>query len=212
MDLILFGIQGSGKGTQGEFIAKEYGLKIFETGRELRAISQVDNMLGEKVKTIIDAGHLVPTEVVMEIIENFVNQLKPGEKAIFDGIPRSPEQAEAFNALMQKLGRDFRGLYIKISEEEALRRLTTRRMCKKCKSVYPVFYVENVCKKCGGELITRADDNISSIKNRLAAYRAETIPVIKEYQEKDLLTEVNGEQSIEDVTAESLEKLKPVYG
>lgn len=211
MDLILFGMQGSGKGTQSEFIAEKFDFKVFETGQELRSLAQEDSPLGHKIKEIIEAGHLVPTAVVIDIIKNFTSQLRPGVKALFDGIPRSIEQAREFNKLMHELNRDFSGLHIKISEEEALKRLTTRRICKNCKAVYPVFYKDTNCEKCEGELITRADDNVESIQNRLKAYRDETIPVIETYQAQELMIEINGEQPIEGVTQKIMEKLTPMY-
>ncbi|MBU1992689.1 MAG: nucleoside monophosphate kinase [Patescibacteria group bacterium] len=201
MDLILFGIQGSGKGTQGIFIAEKYGFEVFETGAELRKLSREDSELGRKVKEIIEAGNLVPNDVVMEIVENFTNKIEPGKNVLFDGIPRKIEQKESLDALLNRLERPFAGILIQISEEEALRRLTTRRLCKTCKTVYPASYGSDTCE-CGGKLITRTDDNPESIKTRLRAYASETVPVIEKYKEEGKMIEVNGEQPIEKVTEE----------
>lgn len=206
MDLVLFGIQGSGKGTQGKFIAEKFGFETFETGAELRKLAKEESELGKKVKGIIEAGHLVPNEVVMEIIENFMNRLPSGKKVLFDGIPRKMAQKKSFDALMTKLGREFAGILIQISKEEALRRLTTRRLCEKCKSVYPASYESSVCE-CGGKLTTRADDNPESIKIRLNAYENETTPVIEVYKKEGRMIEINGEQKIGEVTKETFEKL-----
>jgi adenylate kinase len=206
MDLVLFGIQGSGKGTQGKFIAEKYGFEIFETGGELRRLAKEDSELGRKVKEIIEAGHLVSNEVVMEIIENFMTNLEHGKNVLFDGLPRKMEQKESFDALMAKFGRNFMGLLINISKEEALRRLTTRRLCETCKSVYPSSYENENCE-CGGKLITRTDDNPESIKTRLDAYENETIPVINKYKEEEKMIDINGEQNIELVTEETFKKL-----
>ena len=199
MDIVLFGIQGSGKGTVGKAVAEKFGFKIFETGSALRALSQETSELALKVKSIIEAGHLVPNEVVMDIIENFMQGLQPGEKVLFDGIPRKMEQAESFDALMQKHGRDFTGIFIEVPDEVAVKRLLTRRICKNCKNVYPASYEEKTCQKCGGELITRSDDNPESIKNRLQAFFDETMPVIQHYQKMGKMKKVNGDESIEIV-------------
>src|SRR3989339_482598 len=136
MDLILFGRQGSGKGTQGKYLAERYNLISFVTGDELRKLAQENSTLGQKVKTIIEAGHLVSNEVVMEIIENFMSKFSENKNVLFDGIPRKPDQAQTFNALMQRLNRDFIGVIFEISEAMAIKRLTNRRICEKCKTIY----------------------------------------------------------------------------
>jgi adenylate kinase len=207
MDLIFFGMQGSGKGTLGKAVAEKYGMKIFETGGELRKLSSEDTELGKKIKSIIEAGKLVSNEVVMEIVENFLNTLKDDSPILFDGIPRKVDQAKSLNALLDKHNRVYKGLLLKIEESTALKRLTTRRVCKDCKAVYPVFYTKDNCE-CGGELITRSDDTPDSIKTRLQAFREETIPAIELYQ--DILITIDGEPSIEEVEKEAFKVLDTV--
>lgn len=196
MDLILFGMQGSGKGTLGKAVAKKYNLQIFETGGELRKLSQQDSDLAKKVKSIIEAGRLVPNDVVMEIVENFLKSLAPNTNVLFDGIPRKMEQAESLNVLLDKNGRTYKAVLLDIKEETAMKRLTTRRICKICKAVYPATYTADKCN-CGGELITRSDDNPEAIITRLKAFREETIPAINLY--KDKLIKIDGEPDIEEV-------------
>ncbi|MFA5829278.1 MAG: nucleoside monophosphate kinase [Candidatus Gracilibacteria bacterium] len=208
MDLVLFGIQGSGKGTLGKVLAEKYNLQIFETGSALRKLSQETTPLAQKVKSIIEAGHLVPTEVVMEIIEDFMNHLQPGSNVLFDGIPRKMDQAEAFDQLMQKHNRNFLGLLIDVSEEVAIKRLSTRRLCKNCKTVFPATYTQNTCEKCGGELITRTDDNPESIKIRLKAYFEETMPVIENYKKGSKMISIDGTENIEKVQILAFEALQ----
>lgn len=208
MDLILFGRQGSGKGTQSQIIAQRCGLHIFEAGAQLRRLAKEESELGHKVKSIIESGNLVPTEVVMEIIHDFIQNLPEGQAVLFDGIPRSMDQMEQLDELMQKEGRDFKGVLINISEEEALKRLTTRRICTQCKAVYPAFYTKEECEKCGGELQTRKDDTPDAIRVRLDTYTEKTLPVIQAYQSQNKLVDINGEQSIEDVTKDVLDALK----
>ncbi len=215
MDLILFGMQGAGKGTIGKAIATRYNLQIFETGGALRTLSQEDSELARKVKAIIEAGHLVPNEVVMEIVENFLNKLPPNTNVLFDGIPRKVEQANSLNALLDKNGRIYKGLLLDINETTALKRLTTRRICKACKTVYPVDFTGEKCtatlpndSTCGGELITRSDDNPEAIQTRLKAFRDETLPALELYQ--DNLIKINGEAGIAEVEKLAIEALDKI--
>lgn len=211
MDLVLFGMQGSGKGTQSKLIAERCNLQIFETGAELRRLAAEDSELGKKVKSIIEAGHLVPTEVVMEIIANFLHNLPAGKAALFDGIPRSDDQQKLFDELMAREGRSFMGLLIELSEAEAVKRLTTRRMCPECKTIYPAMYEKDVCEHDGSTLITRQDDTPDAIRVRLDTFLQKTVPVIEVYKTQGKMLIVNGEQSIEGVTKDSIEVLKPHF-
>ncbi|KKP39049.1 MAG: adenylate kinase, adenylate kinase [Candidatus Peregrinibacteria bacterium GW2011_GWF2_33_10] len=206
MDIILFGMQGAGKGTQGTIMAKKYNLAIFDTGAQLRALIQTDSLLAEKVKLIMNAGKLVPNEVVMELIENFMEANKSGG-ILFDGLPRNKEQEESFNSLISKHSRNLKGIYIDLSHEEAVKRLLGRRMCEKCKSIYPIAYSNDNCEKCGGNLVTRPDDNLDSIKTRLDTFKKETLPVIENYEKAGILTRIDGQQSIEKVSEDIFQAL-----
>ncbi len=205
-DLIFFGIQGSGKGTQGAIIAKEHDLTIFETGGALRSIASSGTELGNKVKEIIESGNLVTNSIVMDVIEDFLlNQAGEGA-VLFDGIPRSMEQKETFDALLQKIDRDnFMGVWIDISEQESKNRLLNRRICQNCKKVFPAKYTEENCDACGGELVKRSDDNEKAILARIENFMKETLPAIEKYQEEGKIIRIDGEQSIEKVT-EDIEK------
>lgn len=210
-DLILFGMQGSGKGTQGQLLAKQYELEMFETGGQLRKLAAEDSELGRKVKEITTAGKLVPNEVVMEIVENFLKNLPEDKHAIFDGIPRSEEQRVSLEAEFAKVGRRPIAVYIKLEEDEALKRLLGRKICSKCKAVYGVkdnLAEAAVCLKCGGELITRADDTEEAIRTRLKLYAEQTIPAIRQYEKEGRLIEVDGEQEVELVTSDIVEALR----
>lgn len=210
MDLLLFGIQGSGKGTQGKILKDYYAMAYFETGAELRRLASEDSELGHKVKEIIEAGHLVPNDVVMDIVENFMNTVPEGKGIIFDGIPRKMVQKETLDALLNKYEREFKCMNLDLTEELALERLTKRRICSKCKEVYPAKYDKNECEKCGGELITRTDDNAESIQVRLNAFTEETMPVINKYEEEGKMLHVDGSKSIEEVDAQLKEVLDPI--
>lgn len=123
-----------------------------------------------------------------------------GDKGvIFDGIPRKMEQKETFDALMEKLNRNFKAILVDVPKEEAIKRLTSRRICTECKEVYPAMYKGENCEKCEGTLMTRTDDNPESINTRIQAYFDETMPVIEKYKEENKLIPMDGDQSIEDV-------------
>lgn len=208
MDLIFFGMQGAGKGTLGKSVAEKYGMQIFETGAELRKLSQEDSELAHKVKSIIEAGNLVPNEVVMEIVENFMEHHAGDSPILFDGIPRKVEQAQSLNALLDKHDRQYKAVLIKIDRETALKRLTTRRIDPVTKKVYPADYPHEVSEE-GNKLVTRQDDNPEAIENRLKAFEEETIPAIELYQEK--LITIDGEPKIEEVEQNAFEKLDPLF-
>lgn len=207
MDLIFFGMQGSGKGTLGKSLAERYGMEIFETGAELRKLSQQDTELARKVKSIIEAGHLVPNEVVMEIVENFLNNLKSEKSVLFDGIPRKTEQANSLNSLLEKNGRTYRAVLLEIKKETALKRLTSRRICSSCKAIYPADYTKDNCEKCGSPLTTRADDVPEAIATRLKAFEEETVPAMNLYSN---IVVINGEPNIEEVKDLAFKALDPL--
>ena len=209
MDLIFFGMQGAGKGTVGKAVAAQYNLKIFETGGALRELAKEDSELGQKIKTIIESGKLVPNEVVMEIVEDFIGKLESGQSVLFDGIPRSTEQAESLNMLLAKNSREYKAVLINITETIALERLTTRKICSKCKTVFPAAYEKPTCNQCDGELMTRADDNPEAIKTRLEAFHNETEPAINLYNDK--MITIDGTTSIEEVTKNTINTLSTLY-
>ncbi len=208
MDLVLFGIQGSGKGTLGKALADAFELEIFETGAELRKLSKLDTELARKVKSIIEAGHLVPNTVVMDIIANFMAQLPSGKNVLFDGIPRNLEQAETFDTLLKKLNRSFIGLLLDLNQELALQRLGTRRLCLNCKTVYPAAYIKNTCEKCGGALGTRSDDNPESIAVRIKAFFNETTPVLDRYKKAEKMIVIDASKSIDEVKNDAIKSLQ----
>jgi len=205
MDLIVFGIQGSGKGTQGKVLAEKYDLKTFDMGGQLRQMIASNSPLGSKIKGIVDAGNLVDDDTIMEVVESFITTMPSEQAILFDGIPRTLKQSEKLLNLLNKNDRDAFAVLVKISEKEAINRTTKRRLCEKCKGIYPPSYKSDTCDHCGGRLIVRSDDNLESIQRRIDTYNTETVPVIKEFYERDHLIEVDGEQGIEDVSGEMVE-------
>jgi len=200
-NLVFFGIQGSGKGTQGAIVAKKFGMKIFETGGALREIIASGTTLGKKVKEIIERGDLVDNDIVMAVISEFLDNCGD-ELVLFDGIPRSMSQKESFDALLLEKGRKFVGILIDISEEEAKKRLLGRRLCSNCKKVFASNFEGDSCDDCGSELIRRSDDNEEAILKRIENFEKETMPAIKKYEEEGLLLRINGMQSIDEVSRE----------
>lgn len=177
MDLVLFGIQGSGKGTQAKMLAKEFGYHIFEAGGELRSIAASGTVLGETVKSYIDEGHLVPHKIIMEVVQNAVSKIPQDQKILFDGIPRDEDQMTDFNEIMKQADRPFQCVNILLSEEDAFARIADR------------------AQKEG-----RADDaDEEKIRRRMGLFHEKTEPVIRWYQSKDLLREVDGSGSIDEV-------------
>mgnify|MGYP001596990964 CR=1 FL=1 len=164
--------------------------------------------LGKKIKSIIEAGHLVPNEVVMEIAENFLKKKTKAAGAIFDGIPRNKEQNETFEALLEKNKREYTGIYFKLSRDEAETRLLRRRACVNCKNVYPAIYPkEKGCERCGGILAVRADDNPQSVRTRLDIFYKETLPVIEDWKTRGKILEIDASPTIEKITAQLLKNL-----
>ncbi len=200
-------MQGSGKGTQGKILAERYELKVFDMGGALRAMIASGSELGNLIKDTVEKGDLVSDDIIMKVVEQFLDAESKDANVLFDGIPRTMNQTEKLLAILSEHGRDAFALDIKISEKEAIERLTKRRMCTECKEIYPAFYKEDSCSECGGDLVTRSDDsNLDSINTRLKNFQDETMPVIEHFYEKDRLIEVDGEQAIPDVTEEMIDK------
>jgi adenylate kinase len=207
MDIILFGMQGSGKGTQGKILAERYNLVVFDMGSALRNMIASGSELGNTIKVTVEAGNLVSDDIIMAVVKEFLEKEAGDKDILFDGIPRTMNQAQKLLAILAEYGRNPFALHVKISEKEAVERLTKRRMCVNCKEIYPAFYKGDHCSECGGDLVTRSDDtNLDSVKTRLFNFQNETMPVIEDFYKKDRLIEVDGEQAIPDVTEEMIEK------
>ncbi len=205
-DLILVGKQGSGKGTQAKILAEKFGYKIFETGGALRAIAEENSALGREVKEITTRGDLVPNEVVMQIVADFLEKLAGEAPVIFDGIPRSDEQRVSLEKLLEIKGRSFRALEIKLSNEEALSRLTIRANCNDCQANFGSK--DDLCPVCGSTNVSRrADDNRESILKRLENFEKFTAPLLQVWNDGGKLVSVDGEQDVAAVTSSVLAEL-----
>ena len=200
MNIILMGCPGAGKGTQSAKLKEKFDLTHISTGDVLRAEMASGSSLGARVSEIINQGNLVPDELMISILEKIVKSTSKG--IIFDGFPRTVAQAEALNQMMKGLNREITHVVmIDLPEEEVVRRICGRRLCKKCGAVVRVEVQApaTVCPSCGGELYSRADDTPQRAKHRLEVYKKDTLPVTSYYQNSGKYTVVNGAQTPEQV-------------
>jgi adenylate kinase len=193
----LLGPPGSGKGTQGERLQEDYRLPYWATGDILRAAVKEGTEVGKKAKEYMDAGDLVPDEVLIDLIAERIGSPEAGDGFILDGFPRTTPQAEALDEKMKELGRDLTAaILIDVPEEEVVRRLSGRRTCKDGGHVFHVDFdppeKEGICDVCDGELIVRDDDKPEVIKHRLEQYREKTEPLIAYYENEGILHRVDG--------------------
>ena len=201
MKLILLGAPGAGKGTQSARLVDEFGFTHLSTGDLLRAAVKEGTELGVKAKSYMDAGELVPDEVVIGLVEE---KLKAAPEASFllDGFPRTPAQAVALDGVLANLGKklDY-AIALEVDSEALVARMSQRRVCHECG--YPgTVETGPVCPKCGGEMYQRADDNEETVRNRLAVYEKSTSPLIDYYRGNGILIELDGGKSPDDVFAE----------
>ena len=198
MKLILLGAPGAGKGTQAEILCKRLGIPSISTGNILRAAIKDGTPTGVQAKSYIDAGQLVPDEVIIGILNERIARDDCAKGYILDGVPRTIGQAKA----MEESGIEVdAAVALEISEDEILRRMSGRRVCEACGSSFNMEAipprVEGICDNCGGKLIQRDDDTPETVHKRLEVYHRETKPLIGYYAERGLLRTVNVSDSKE---------------
>ncbi len=206
MRILLIGPPGAGKGTQAARIARFCEVPHISTGDIFRAAVQAGTELGRKAREYLDAGRLVPDEITIEIIRERLKQPDCSRGFLLDGFPRTLPQAEALDRLLADLGTHLdMVLYIRVSPEVLVERLTGRRVCRNCGATYHVLFqpprLPGVCDRCGGELYQRSDDTAETVRDRLEIYMGQTAPLLEYYRERGLLKEIDGEQEIEAVWA-----------
>lgn len=202
MKLILLGAPGAGKGTQAENISKKYNIPAISTGDMIRAAVKSGSELGNKVKSFIDAGHLVPDETVIEIIKERLAKDDCANGFILDGFPRTIPQAEALETM--GIAIDF-ALSIEVDDERIVQRMSGRRVCNSCGMTYHTEYKQSkdnkTCDQCGTELIIRNDDKPETVKERLKIYHEQTEPLKAFYDARGKLVTVEGQEELADTTA-----------
>lgn len=212
MKIIMLGAPGAGKGTQAKKIAEKYKVPHISTGDIFRANIKNGTELGQKAKTYMDQGLLVPDELVVDLVVDRVNQADCASGYVLDGFPRTIPQAEALDKALEELGQriDY-AIDVEVPDENIIRRMAGRRACVDCGATYHMVYApakkEGVCDKCGGTLILRDDDKPETVKKRLDVYHEQTQPLIDYYKSEDVLRAVDGTIDIEDVFSEIMKIL-----
>ncbi|MDN4593612.1 adenylate kinase [Polycladomyces subterraneus] len=206
MNMVLMGLPGAGKGTQAERIVAAFSVPHISTGDMFRQAVKEGTSLGLEAKSYMDQGQLVPDRVTIGIVRDRLGKDDCAEGFLLDGFPRTVPQAEALDELLKDMGRGLdHVIYIRVGEEELVKRLTGRRICRDCGATYHVVFApprqEGVCDRCGGELYQRDDDREETVAKRLQVNLEQTNHLLKYYESTGILRTIDGEQPIEQVTA-----------
>jgi adenylate kinase len=212
MNLILFGAPGAGKGTQSAYLIEEYHIPAIATGDMLRAQRRAGTPLGEQAKAYMDRGELVPDAVMVNIIRDRLEKPDARQGFILDGFPRTVAQAEALDAMLPEIRRQIDAvIYLRVSRQVLLDRLSHRYSCRTCDAVYN-FTPEQArnlprCSIDGGELYQRTDDRPEIVAHRIDVFLTHTAPLIDYYTAQDKLENIDGQMSVPDVRADIMQRL-----
>lgn len=202
MNIIFFGAPGAGKGTQAEIVSKKMNIPTISTGNIIREAIKNGTEMGLSAKSYIEAGGLVPDEVVIGIIKDRLDMDDCQNGFILDGFPRTIPQAKALDEMGVKIDVV---LNIEVSDDDIIARMSGRRTCPKCGGTYHILFnptkTEGICDACGAELTVRKDDHPDVVKSRLDVYHRETEPLKAFYDEKGVLRTVIGQKELKDTTA-----------
>lgn len=204
MNLILLGPPGAGKGTQSQYISQYFAIPQISTGDMLREAKKNQTELGKKAEEFMKAGQLVPDEVVVGIVEERLLQKDCRNGFLLDGFPRTVKQADALNEFLLTHQKTLTAvLNLEVPEQDLVGRLSGRRVCRSCGFGFHVIFsppkISGVCDRCGGELYQRSDDQEDVITQRLDVYKKQTAPLIDYYQQKNLLKNINGLGSVDQI-------------
>ncbi len=217
MIIVLLGPPGAGKGTQASKISEALSIPHIATGDIFRDAVERGTELGRKAKEYMERGELVPDEIVNGIVKERISKPDCSNGFILDGYPRTLNQARALDEMLSEMGRKVDVvLNISVSEDEVVRRLSYRRVCRKCGAIYHLINDppkrEGICDRCGAELYQREDDREEVVRKRLRVYREQTKPLINYYRERGVLVDINGNGDIEEVWSqveEAISSLRP---
>ncbi len=210
MNIVLVGPPGAGKGTQAAILEARTVLKHVASGDLLRQHIQHETPLGELAKAYIDRGELVPSDLVITMILERINQPDCMHGVIFDGFPRTIDQAIALSHMLEEHGHTIDAvIFLNASQEVLLKRVSGRQTCQECQLSYNIYYAPphqaGFCDKCGNPLHMRSDDSVETAQHRLEVYFAQTMPLVAYYQERDLLFELDGVGETEVITEQLLD-------
>ncbi|MFC1939395.1 adenylate kinase [Chloroflexota bacterium] len=213
MYIVFLGAPGAGKGTQAAKVAEELKLAHVATGDLFRQAQRQESDLAAKARSYMEKGMLVPDEVTIKMVLEHISAPECESGVIFDGFPRNLKQAEALDEALVQQGKAVdKVVYIKVSEEELLKRLSGRWICRQCQAPYHAVSspprVSGKCDRCGGELYQRPDDTEETVRKRLQVYFAETSPLIDYYTRAGKLLEVDGEGSVDEVETRIVKALR----
>lgn len=215
MRIVLLGPPGAGKGTQASKIVGKFGIPHISTGDILRKAIADETLLGKQAGEYIKKGLLVPDDLVIAMVKSRLDMNDCGNGFLLDGFPRTVSQAESLDEYMQK--KDIQldaALNIEVDKDVLIERFTGRRVCEQCDATYNVKFSppkeSGVCDKCRGKLIIREDDKPETVKKRLEVYETSTAPLIDYYKRKNLLVNIDGSRSIDDVFQDIVDHLKKV--
>ena len=209
MNIIFLGAPGAGKGTQAEIVSEKLAIPTVSTGNIIRAALKNETAMGLKARAYIEAGDLVPDDVVIGIIQERLAEDDCKNGFILDGFPRTIPQAEALDAMGIVIDKV---IDIEVPDEKIAQRLSGRRVCRNCGNSYHIEYKkpasEGICDACGGDLVQRADDAPETVLERLSVYHEKTEPLKAYYEKKNRLFTVQGQERVEDTTALTLKLLE----
>lgn len=205
MYIILLGAPGAGKGTQAAAVAQKLNLAHIASGDLFRQALEQGTKLGLQAKTYMEKGRLVPDEITIQMVLERLALPDKKNGVIFDGFPRNLVQAKALDEALSRQNKALdKVVYLTVSQDELIKRLSGRRVCRNCQAVYNIHNspprVKGRCDRCGGELYQRPDDRIETVRKRLDIFFVETAPLIDYYTRKGKLLEVNGEGTVNEVT------------
>lgn len=211
MRIVLLGAPGAGKGTQARILSEKFGIPQISTGDILRAAVKAGTTVGLEAKSFMDAGNLVPDDVMIRIIKDRLAEPDAKVGFLLDGFPRTLEQASALDAMLSEIHMDLQlAIEFFVPDEELVERLAGRRVCRNCGASFHVLFNPSSsgdkCSECHGELYQRADDSRETVSNRLKVYEQQTRPIAQSYEQRGILRTLDGHKAM-DVVQQQLETI-----
>ena len=215
MNLLLMGAPGAGKGTVSSHLIEAHGMKHISTGDILREAVANKTELGLKVKEFMDTGTLVPDSIILEIIKETLEKIDSSKGVIFDGFPRTINQAKEFDKMLKEINSKIDlVIALDVADDVVIKRITGRRTCSKCKAIYNIYYkpsrIDGKCDECGGDLYTRNDDNLDSLKKRLSEYHINVEALLSFYESQGIVKHINADTSRDEEKRKLEEILKEI--